>query len=180
MQMKTDVWAFVLDSKNGVFENEENSVRVLLSGLHSMYTEVFAWSVNNHLALCVTGADVNQLLNLFFENMDYYNKIQLLRGNKALDYLWNIANDLSWQDTNPVEKLAAFKESYLYAHIHGQLGSVLSPVVEDGLNALVRNPWVAAAGYSWLQPRKKMARSALEITGVHPDTRDILLRHNLN
>ncbi len=186
METKNEIWALTIENKrsaNGTqsFEFEPNFAQILLSGLHTIYAEVFVWSVNNRLALWVTGDDASFLMSAFMNHLGQFEKMQLLRGEKAQDHLSNIANGLAWQDCSMNDKLKNFKESYLYAHIHGQLGARLAPLIEENLKTQINNPLIAGwRGTRNSRKENKFNEQNLLVAGIQIESKEKFYRFCLN
>lgn len=150
-------------------------VQALLSGLSTMYSEVFFWSCGKRAAVWVVGAQTDFLVQAFMHHRDKFKTIQLLDQSMAISLFQEITSGSRWPEKSLPDKLKSLYESYDAASCMGTLGHNLQAHVLKGISSLRENPAIAGGKNSWKLPANAAWSSMVRIRST-----DLFYRFSIN
>lgn len=162
-------------SKAPQFYFNETMVQAMLSGLTTVYDEVFIWSCQNRLTVLAVGEHTDFLVQAFVHHRNKFKTMQLLEGELAVENFQSIITGKKWPAISSTTKLETLLKAFELSESLNSLSSRLHPIVIKGISDLQESPIVTGGRNSWQSSGKSFLSGITEIRST-----DLFYRFSIN
>ncbi|HTJ51005.1 MAG TPA: hypothetical protein VL443_16195 [Cyclobacteriaceae bacterium] len=127
----------------------EAILNIIQTNLKTVYSEVFIWTVENHLSVWVVGKDSTHLVKSFTKYRHNFTRMLVWEAFAANNHFNSILECNYWNNCSALSKAESFNRGYEAAKKTNSLGPTLLPLINEGLHALSEHAFILGARNAW-------------------------------